>query len=250
MAAAFISQVSAISLLILEAKFSNSSSLHTSTCDIRVTTGISYSGSATTETDFSAFAIFPNSLSYASMQSTTNWEAGVDGLFCRAVTVVENALTATSSWKCSKATTTAWIKAPTINFKENGGTLVSRGLTATTSSPGGYFLSMFEVSLKYGDLPMFWSASKSKSKIFNTYILPTSSNPALLEVSQAWMFQIGSYPISQVYNKITGAIQVNNQQECEDGFASWTTGNTGRLLQSGGAGQTIFNFLFTTVFLI
>ena len=150
---------------------------------MRVTTGISYTGSVTTETDFSAFAIFPNSLSYTNMISTTNWEVGVDGLFCRGVTVVENALTATSSWKCSKATTTPWIKAPTINFKENGGTLASRDLTTTTSSSGSYFFSTFEVSLKYGDLPMFWSASKSKSKIFNTYILPTSSNPAILQES-------------------------------------------------------------------
>lgn len=54
---------------------------------------------------------------------TGTWEVGVDGLFCRGVTTIENQITASSSWKCSKVTSIDVTGAETMNFKDVGGTL-------------------------------------------------------------------------------------------------------------------------------
>ena len=77
-----------IQWLLLELTFTNSSSLHTSTCDIRVTTMIRDSQAKIIESDYAGLAIFPNDKPFNYQRGSSNWEVGVDGLFCRGVTTI------------------------------------------------------------------------------------------------------------------------------------------------------------------
>ena len=77
-----------IQWMLLELSFTNSSSLYTSSCDIRVTTMSQDYGALISQTDFSGIAIFPNTKPFSAQLGSTNWEIGVDGLFCKGITTI------------------------------------------------------------------------------------------------------------------------------------------------------------------
>lgn len=57
------------------------------------------------------------------MMGSGDYEIGVDGLMCSAVTTIKNLLTIESSWKCSKVTSVEPIKKAPLSFKESGSSL-------------------------------------------------------------------------------------------------------------------------------
>ena len=64
------------------------------------------------------------------------------------------------------------------------------------------------------------------------------------------MFKMYGTPNLNAYNNNPGTTNIYNQQECEDGFSSWTSGNSGRKLLSGSISGNVLNVIFATAFMI
>ena len=68
------------------------------------------------EIDFTSFVVFANTMNMTQLEA--QWEAGVEGIFCKITTTILNMETASSEWKCNKITTNTLIDNTTPLFQE------------------------------------------------------------------------------------------------------------------------------------
>ena len=94
------------------------------------------------------------------------------------------------------------------------------------------------ISFKFDQFAGLWNSTLNKGKRFNLYTTPTSETDAYKQEQKYFAYTFSETPdtlSSMTQSSDLSTVIFDNYKECEDGFASWSTTKSSRLLSEGFA---------------